>query len=86
MRKGFEMVKSYKDLLIQARDILGYTTDPDSAHYEDQLTTIADLQEAIDAPDPEPVGYFYCEDGHWQQAHDPIGFAGHTPLYLQPHQ
>jgi len=29
----------------------------------------------------EPVGYFYCADNHWQQAHDPIGFAGHTKLY-----
>ena len=42
-----------KALLIQARDALAYTTDPDSAHYEDQLAAIAALTAAIDVQKPK---------------------------------
>ena len=54
-----EMLQAYgrqcaKDaLLIQARDALAYTTDPDSPHYEDQLAAIAALTAAIDSPEPK---------------------------------
>lgn len=39
------------------------------------LSRLADLEKQ------DPVGYFFCADDHWQQAHDPLGFPGHTPFY-----
>ena len=42
---------------------------------EEALARIAELETQ------EPLGYFFCADDHWQQAHDPIGFPGHTPLF-----
>lgn len=46
------------------------------------LAQLREEQRVRDAQ--EPLGYFYEDDGHWQQAHDPIGFPGHTALYRRP--
>jgi len=41
----------------QALEALGYTTDPDHPHYEDQLAAITALKAALEQQ-AEPVAYF----------------------------
>ena len=81
------MTTPHKALLQQTLDVLGYTTDPDSAHYEDQLAAIAALQAAIDADEPEPVAEVMLSEGE-KIIDASMAFFDKSPvgtkLYLHP--
>lgn len=38
-------------------------------------------EQVVEEFEPQPVGYFYFDEGNWKQANDPISFPGCTKLY-----
>ena len=48
------------------------------------LEIFAAAREYLAAPEVEPVGFFYFDDGQWKQAHDPISFPTCTKLFTHP--
>lgn len=86
------MTTPHKAMLIQARDALQAALSDDQPYIERSVAAVAALQAAIDAPEPEPIGYAYEHQdfigsvigakGDW--APDEIALYTHPPAVRKP--
>ena len=69
-----------REVMQQALETLGYTTDPDHPHYEDQLAAITALKAALEQKDVPEVDF-----GKMEQRAEPVAWMDREgDLYKMP--